>query len=606
VSENVKIIEDTQISDPPVVDGVENQTPVAIRASVDEYVEERPLSTASGVTVESLLYLLLFGVAMGLRFGAIGLQPLSPLEAAQALPAWLDAMGRNVGVAATAHSPLLYSVQNILFWLTDGGGEGWARLFPALMGSLLVLSAWTLRPWLGRGGALLLALLLAVDPWLLTFSRLSDGAILSVTLGLLLWSGLLNGSTLSLRQMRWLAVALGLFVLSGPLTWLLIPPLLGTLFLYRPAFNLPPGESRRLLSIVGATILLAGTGALTQWEGLSIISTSFGVALSYLVGETVYPLQWPFLRLLVDQLFLVIFGLGGLALAWVAAPAEQVDRRWRLLLSGWLVYGLVLWLLPGRNPATLLIGALPLLLLAASTVVHVWRFATDETDWHDGLLIAITLGVLMVTTAFMTANALQPAAGVFDGRVMIFYLVLPALILFFVWWSGWRTTFQITALLLLLTLFLSVLSSGWMLNLRGELVRGHTLHAETSRPALRLLTADLEHLSAIRAGDPTVATVFVQAGPELRPLLGWHLRSLKNLSFVGAVDPTGIDEQTFVISQPGELLALPADFIGSHYAVSSLWLPTELDSAFARLRWWLFREVRSLPAEQNVVLWARQ
>ena len=145
-----------------------------------------------------------------------------------------------------------------------------------------------------------------------------------------------------------------------------------------------------------------------------------------------------------------------------------------------------------------------------------------------------------------------------------------------------------------------------MLNLRSELARGHTLHAVASRPALELLTTDLARLSAIRAGDPTVATVLVQVGPELRPLLGWHLRTLEGLSFVGAVDPTGIDERTFVISQPGELLALPADFIGSHYAVSSLWLPTELDGAFARLRWWFFREMRSLPAEQSVVLWARQ
>jgi hypothetical protein len=602
VSENVTIKEDTQIADPMVIDGVETQPPVVIFTAVDE----RPVAAESVFTVERGLYLLLFGVALALRFGAIGLHPFSPLEALQALPAWLDAMGRDVVAAATAPSPLLYSVQHFLFWLTDGGGEGWARAFPALMGSLLVLVPWALRPWFGRGGALVLALLLAVDPWLLAFSRLSDGAILSVTLGLILWVALLNWPTLSRRQMRWLAVALGLFVLSGPLAWLLVPPLLGTLFLYRPALNLPASESRRLLGIVGVTILLAGTGALTHWEGLSIISTSVGVAISYLFGDSLYPLQWPFLRLLVDQLLLVVLGFGGLAIAWVMAPGDEVDRRWRLLLSGWFLYGLLLWLLPGRNPATLLITALPLLFLAAYAVVYLWRFATDETDWHDGSLIAITLVVLLVTTAFLTTNALQPAPGDFDGRVLVFYLVLPSLLLFFAWWSGVRTTMQITALVLLIVLFFSQVSSSWTMNLRSELLRGHELHAVTSRPPLQLLAADLAHLSAIRAGDPTLAPVFVQVDPELRPLLGWYLRTLRELYFVGAVDVARLNDQTFVISQPGEVVTLPADFIGSHYAVSGFWLPTELDSTIARVRWWLFRELRPLPAEQRVVLWARQ
>ncbi|MBX2999727.1 MAG: hypothetical protein KF893_14505 [Caldilineaceae bacterium] len=577
------------------------------------------LRVESGWTVESLLYGLIFMIALGTRFLGLGsAQPLSPLEASQAWPAWIDALNRQIPTLTTAQSPLLYSTQRLLFWLTEGGAEFWARVLPALAGSLLVLIPWGLRRQLGRGGALILSLLFAVDPWLLVFSRLGDGAILTIAAGLLVWTALLNWPLLSILQQRIAVGVAALFLISGPLAWLLLPLLLGTALLYRTrdwglrighreeereGKALPFVPSSFYLIFLG-TLLIVTTGWLAYWEGLAIISHSLTVAFSYLGGDGAYPLIWPWLRLLVDQPLLTTFGIAGIISFWVGNKQTSDDRRWAILLTGWLIYAALLLLLPGRNPITLLLLTLPLAIAAASLIARLLRFCTTETDWQDGALIAITLSALLVTAIFLTANSLRP--GAMDGSVWLFYLILPGLVAFFVWWSGWVTTAQITGLVTLAVLFLVTIGSAGMLTGRGEVMRGYHLFAETTQPSMVLLAEDVAHLSAIRLGDSGEALVLAQVDRELQPLIGWHLRFIRDLRFVDAIDPSLVNRRTFVISQPNVEPLLSVNMVGSRYALSSRWLPTELDNWNAQLRWYLFRELRELPPRESVVLWAQE
>ena len=276
-----------------------------------------PISVAgptAGLTVEQALYGLLLLAALLLRFLRLGsAAPLNPLEAGQAWVAWAGAFGHDGMLPALAHSPLLYTTQRFLFWLTDGGGDGWVRVFPALAGGLLVLLPWLLRDALGKPAALLLALLLALDPWLLTFSRIGDGAIFSAALGLLLLAGCVRAGELSPNGRRAMAVAAGLFLISGPLAWLLLPVLIGAVALFGGASLWPSEQSERaqLLSIAGVTIVAGSTGFLAHWEGLGVISTSLTVALDSLRSDAGYSLGWALLRLAVDQPLALVLGLSG-------------------------------------------------------------------------------------------------------------------------------------------------------------------------------------------------------------------------------------------------------------------------------------------------------
>ncbi len=581
-----------------------------VTTRIETIVEVEPIRATpvakSGFSVEQALYGLILLTALIARLLHLGrAQPLSVLEASQAWPAWLDAMNRQSDALLTAHSPLLYTAQRFFFWMTDGGSDAWARLFPALVGALVVLIPWGLRRQLGRRSALILAALLAFDPWLLTFSRLGDGAILSFATALLMWSALLHRDRLSPVSLRLTAVVAALFLTSGPLSWLLLPPLLLTAIVFRPVLPDDLRERTRLSLFFAGTLLAVCTGWLAYWQGWGALSSSLTVALSYLTTDAGYPLGWPFVRLLVDEPFLTILGLAGLAVMLWSMRRHEGDRRLAGVLAAWTVYGFALLLLPGRNPVSLLVPALPLLICAAWITDRILRFCLREVDWQDGSLIAVALGVLLITSFFLSAGYLS--AQIVDGRMLLFYLILPLLVAFFVWWSGLITTVQVTLLLTTMTILLATISSAWSLALRSDLLRGNELFAEAPAPTVRLLSSDVADLSAIRVGDPGEADVFVvQVEPSLQPLVGWYLRFVRDLHFVDAVNSEQFDQNTLIIAASDTTLTLPVAAVGSDYPLTREWLPTQLDTWQTRLRWAFFRELRQLPSTQSVVLWVQE
>lgn len=586
----------------------------------------------AGLTIEQALYGLLLLAALFLRFSGLGsAAPLNPLEAGHAWAAWAGAFGHEGMIPALAHSPLLYTAQRFLFWLTDGGGDGWARAVSALGGGLLVLLPWLLRDSFGKSTALLLALLLALDPWLLTFSRMGDGAILSAGLGLLLIAGFVSGDRLSPNGRRWMAVATGLFLISGPLAWLLLPVMAGAFVLFGATALWPGEQSERaqLLTISGVVVVVGSTGFLAHWDGLGVISTSLTVALDSLRTDAGYSLHWAFLRLVVDQPLTLVVGFSGLIALWLkttpSSPSiEDIDDEgstpspilgegwgggsWRLLLTGWFIWGLLLLLLPGRNPITLLVIGLPLLLSAAGTGARLLAYATRQVNWQDGSLIAAALAVLLVTTAFWTNHySSQWGNADFDPLILFFYGIIPLLCIFFVWWAGWHTSSQIFVVLGLPLLLLASLSSGWSLNQPGETTKGSALFAQTAQPGLMALVEDVETLSSLRALDPHEALVLVDVAPELQPLLGWNLRSMRQLGFAEGVNPAFLtDPAALVIGDEATASSLPGGYVGSHYPLLQHWLPTDLTGTGPTTRWILLRELKTTPPTTTVVLWARE
>ena len=293
-------------------------------------VDSTPASASqgNGPTVEQALYAILFVLALGLRLYSLGdLNAVSPLEAAQIWPAWLDQSASSLEESGLPEprppaSPLLHTVQRALFLITGGGSSFWARFGPACAGAGLVLAAWGLRRRMGRGAALVAAALFAFDPWLLSFSRMADGATLSVLTGVLLLAALFDGRKDG-PQVDRLAVTGGLFLISGPLAWLLLPVLLYALYLLKggPLAELAQSQSRRAAVICAGTVVVGSTGLFSNLSGLSAIGESVGAAVAHLVGSSgaagilladhSYSVEWALLRLLVDEPFVLLFGLSG-------------------------------------------------------------------------------------------------------------------------------------------------------------------------------------------------------------------------------------------------------------------------------------------------------
>jgi len=616
------------------------------------------------ITAEHLLYALLLLIGFWTRLYRLAQQPLSSIEATNAWPAWLAVanVGSAEGIVPT--SALLYTFQTTFFWLV-GAGDVQARLLSAIVGALLILLAWQLRGWLGRVTALTFALLVTVDPWLVVYSRLADSAMLSIGLGLLILVGLIKLATRE-SQERWtviVSIGLGLLLISGPQSWNFLP----MIALFVVLFLLPRGiqfgnadKSDRdvlvipqfaLFALIGSAVLGA-TSWLARPEGLGYTSASLTVWRQQLTGaeEMAYGLGWVMLRMIVDQPLLLVFGIMGLTMLWTQSYSKSHSTaqsglesgvrhgRWRLFLTLWLVWGVILMLMPGRNPFSLIMLVLPLIFLASHAAGQLWHLQSQDVRWRDrGILLAV-LTILSFTGIFWISalsNGWQFEASMVLATLIVMVLMLLVLVLFALW-SGWRQTRFVGGLFLFGLLFVATISGSWQLNHRHNTVQPDGFFAEVSHPTVKMLAHDIEKLSAQRLGDAWSVPVLVEQGRQSDPVLGWYLRDMRRLTWVlspKAEQEAGLDPVVIATDTAADATTLPENYLGSDYALSIRWLPKNLtdveggppelpeDIGFidaiqqriaARwspqikplLRWILFRESKNVPpVVDSVLLW---
>jgi hypothetical protein len=629
------------------------------------------------LTLEHLLYALALLVAFGLRLIHLGETPLSPQEAAQAWPAFLAATGAQVPNAPLPTSPLLYGLQSWLFFIA-GGGDALARLLPALAGVALVLLPWWWRGWLGRSAALVVAFLLAVDPWLLALSRTSDGAMLSIALGLLaltalgqwllpppvrVWTGQESGaqafaSAPSAVWERMLAVSLGLLLVSGPLAWSWLPVL--ALFSWYCLTAARPragavGVRRSTWLWFVAALLLGASGFLAWPHAIGAVGASLSAWLQQWGSDSGLGPGWPFLRLLVDQPLLLVFGpLGLILLAAMRTSQEQSyhsfarspahPRRLALFIALWAAWGLLLLLLPGRSALVLPLLGLPLALAAGSAIAYLIALPLEDVGGLELAVLLVVAAVLLVAGSIWLALAVESSS--YDTRLAITAAALGVLALaiwlVFGFWASWRAAGKLAGLFLAAVLLLVTIRSGSLLTQTGGRMAPDGLFPVTTLPEARLLTSDVQRISSIRFGDPHEAPVQIATGgaaPDA--LLGWLLRDMVNLTWVTAPDPAAEPLAADGSARPPLIIA-PANMeqdrglggmIGAEYPLTMHWDPAMLpalppmdnaDSSglppeeLARLRgeqawsqatrpqlaWLLYRTIKDEPPVTSVSLWA--
>lgn len=609
-------------------------------------------ATRSALSIEHLLYAGVFLLGIVTRFLLLGEQPLAPFEAAQAWPAWLAATATNVAGSPAPQSALLYGLQSWTFFVF-GANDALARLFPALLGALLVLLPWFWRSWIGRPAALVAALLFAVDPWLVAFGRASDGAGLALFFGLLALTALWQRQTAAsaTRALVWeriFAVAGALLLVSGAQAWSFVPVL--AFFFLLLIWPQDAGAARRtwrcssLIWFVVA-LVLGATGLLARPEAVTALGRSLSGWISQLTGPGTTAMIWPWLRLVLDQPLLAIFGPAGILALALWPRTDSNDRRLALFLLLWVLWGALLLALPARTPFELPMLGLPLAIGTALAIGRLFGLQTEPAGAVElGLLIAVA-AILVISSVIWFAGLVESTS--YDVKFLITALVLVLFVvgmwIAFGFWAGWRLALKYGGLFFACVLFLTTVRSSWQLNQEHALTRPSGFYPVTTLAEIRLLVDDIERLSSMRRGDPTEAEVqVVTAGRLPDPVLGWNLRELRNLRWTMAPetaitsDPgaeTISTARPFVVTAPGAAgdPAL-AGYLGSEYGVSTSWDPAELpalppvtendgqglpadelqrlrdqqvwtQSTRPRLEWLLYRNVKTPPNVQQVTLW---
>lgn len=567
------------------------------------------MSEESLLTREKALYGLIFVVALAMRLIALGNLPLGEGEATLAM----QALEQSRGLApALSPQPGYLQLTTLLFYML-GAGPVLARLWPALVGSLLVLAPFFLRRFVGRVPALLFAFFLAFDPGMVAISRQADGGMLAVSGVVLAVAFLLAGHPVGS------GIFLGVGLLGGPQVWPGLIALGVAWAVARPTdveeVPLPRHWLRTMLIWAGGTLLVLGSLLLLAPSGLS----AFGQSLvTYGQGWFAKPLAtttpWPnwqeaksvghlLLALVVYHPWVLVIGL--------VAGLRSVGQRGsinRFLLIWWGAALFLALAYPGRQVTDLAWSLLPLLLLAARQVVS-W-VTVQKGDGLPALMLAgmsfvLAVFVWMRWLMYLTASvdpvsvfALQAPLHLAALATAVGMIVVLGLLVGF----GWNGRSAKLGLLGGLGAALLLYSFGVALGAGG--FRGQQPELWRQQPVF--LDADLLVKSLVQASQWTTRENYavdgVVAGVPSESLR-WELRDFRNLRFEPVLPVLNVENPpTVLITMEQEELAASVQYTGQPFTIAA-YVPWDLMLTKEFGFWSTMR--RAPLQEPTIVLWVR-
>ncbi len=584
---------------------------------------------------ETILYLLAFLLALGLRFVRLGELPLTDSEARLALDALQIAQGHSPALS----SHVAYTNLTAVLFFVFGSFNFLARFWPALAGSALVFVPLVFREQVRPRPALILAFFFAIDPAFVALSRQAGGPILTVA------TSLLAAGFWFRRQPRLAGIFLALALLSGPALW---PGLLGLLLAWmlsqftstRTKVDTHTGKqvntdtstqvntfeedltpNLALSAVEGAqpaspisqplssnnsssfifhlssfllTLLAASTLFLLAPQGLGAWLASLPEYLTGWGAPIAVPSSRLFLALGVYQLLGILFALLAILRGW-----RNAGRR-VIRLSLWMLVALLLAsFYPARQTADLAWALIPLWTLAALELARHLEFAREFVCETAGVAV---FTILLLAFAWMDLNAMYftplPSS---QGNVRLyllvgslFLLILSVVLVGFGWSARVARVGAAWGAAILLGLY--TLGAAWgATGLRiPSAVELWDSSPHIAQADLISQTADqTSEWAAGHADDLAVAVYGVDS-----PALLWSLRN-HHPQVLLAFDPASAP--ALIVTPPLEDIGLAAAYRGQDFT----WRQTPAWDLFPSyfLRWLTLRE---LPVQgETLVLWVR-
>jgi hypothetical protein len=492
---------------------------------------------------------------------------------------------------------------------------------------------YALRNRLGRGGALIAALLWALSPLAVFVSRLGLGYGLVPTLSLALLACLNLAVTAAADEsplrspLVWAAIVLGLLLASGSGAYTVLLVALAGALIWRDTSAL----LLRRLAAQPRTVLLAGLLALGL-SATALFSAPAGLAAATdllggwlrglspsLAGASGYSPFDLLLRLLISEPVLVLFGMGGLVLA--------LARRDSFGAFAGLAAGIAL-LVPllggGRHPADLGLVVLALILLAAPAIA--WTLRTIWSSRHDldfWLLLALSLALLAGAAISLPSFFGAPDAGhkaVYLGVGTGTFLLIVALWVIYGFFGSWQTVGHALPALALIVGTLWGLGQLNGLNYDLDPLRRPAVLLATPGPNWSDLRTELRELSALNGGGAHEAQVDLvlprDPNDPLSPLLRWELRDYTALRTLAQMPADPAPLVIVALSGPapagGQASAAaqgPAGgaYSGAGFDLLEQWRPESLAGFEPWLRWLVYRQAATPPElVRDVLLWANR
>jgi len=564
-------------------------------------IERRP-----SVSLELLLYLILFTFGAWLRFNQLDRQPLTDAEAREALSA-LPQPAEFQPPDPGPGSPAYQVLTGLVFSFT-GADDRIARWAPAVAGSLLLLTPLLVRPQIGRGAALMTTLLLGISPTLWAASRTAGGSAIAL-LGILTAVLFLARARAETRgNLERAAAMLGVAAATGQAGLLGLASLgVGSAALVairRRRGNPDPDRTPALpwpvaldTEALRRNLFLAGVVALSVASGLGFFVRAlggvFGGLGSWVEGwfeASGIPAASVMLNLPTYEPLLL--GFGGLGLVRAVRKGSALES-W---LAVWVISALLLIAAyPGRQPEDLLWAVIPLCFLAAKEASQlIERALGARPAW-------LLVGFVAAVISLLAFSYMQLAAFVRGPDAFQTLLGLPLLLMLALMGIGlaaaaigllglgWSREIAATVAGVAGLIVLSSLSTsgGGRLNL-APASASELWRPQASLAGLLDLRETIDTLSKAETGR--TAAIPLQFADPSTPALAWVLRGYAPR---GAADPA--DNPPVILMQEGSGAGLfPSEYLGQSVSIGERWgwtgwWPPEF------LSWWVTREAPTLP-----------
>jgi hypothetical protein len=565
-------------------------------------------------TSELSIYWLAFLLALALRLFQLGAAALTDIEAGWALQAFGLAHGQPVILGA---QPVYLLLTGLLFSVFKDTNF-LARLFPALVGSLIVWVPLYFQHWMGeakwlRRAGVLLAFGLAIDPGLVSLSRQVGSPMPALVFSLLFLASLYH------RRMVWTGFFAGLALLSGVafvqgvlilgFSWGLnrlvsrtsAPPETGENEGAPPTGAFSAESIRVALLAFALTLLFAGTLFFQAPQGLAALADTIPAYLKTWVASSGIPILRLPASLLVYQPLVLIFAIYGIVQVWVGEIVDPTTRQRMLGLGIWALVGLLFPLVyTGRQVGELAWALIPLWALAAVALSRAILSETDRPTRILALCLALLLFVLSVVGWFnlLSIGRYQVDVAVYWAIIIgAFILGLIAVLLVLAGWSSSAAKMGVVWSLCFV-LGLQLISNTWGIvvvrqNSAQELWAPPPTTAQTD-----LLLTTLGDLSSWHTGLRDQLEII-----ELTdlPSLKWVLRHFPNTHFQTSlssaesppvvITPKGTREPLLTQSYRGQ------DFVWRLYPSWQSAFPPNF------INWLAFRQAPLV--QDQIIVWAR-
>jgi hypothetical protein len=543
-------------------------------------------------TFESGIYVLLLLCAIGFRFGMLGAVGLSDLEATHALQALQLSKGAGTIIGG---QPGYVGLTTGLFTIFNGN-EFWARFWPAVFGSALVLVPILFRKYLGRVAALVLAALIVIDPAMISLSRTAASSMMGITC-IFAGLGFLVNRRPILASLCW-----GAFLSSGTEIWVGLFALMISLFAFKSAFNQDEEKTqvnwKKLVFPGMVTVIIITSQFMVHPNGISGIGTSLAVYMqSWQVAETI-DLGHFLVESILLQLPLILFGIGA-----AIAGLLRKDKLTGFLATWWVLAFISVLINPSRN--TLLLGwaAIPLLCLTAISITRFFSIVRFDSKWIG--FGQIVFGFFMIATAFFYLMKLTNSPEVdpilFRNKIVAVFLpliLLVAITVLFTW--GWNSPSAKNGLLTMFSVLgvLMLFSNGWKAT--GWSSPIHMELWKTDRAVIgdQILLKELSDLGRWTSGQANGLEIEVSGIKS--PSIEWALRNFSQVSHSDQVNQNTTTE--VLITAPDIQFGTAASYRGQKITWSQT--PDILNMrTWSWIKWLVYRQA---PLQsQEVLVWVR-